>query len=114
LEQVIAIVFVLVASSAVTTIFLPSLAEAICIKLKVRNWTPLDNDDLLIFILGLPLWLFWGFSKAYWAGFEKVAAGADVTAGLFLLWLAGIAYLTIVVGVLSTILPLDYLLSGKS
>ena len=114
MEQLFAIVFLVVASAAVIAIFLPSLGEAICARLKVSKWTPLGNDDLLIFALGLPLWLFWGFHKAYWGAFEQITVGIDTAGGLFLFWFAGIFYLFIVMGLLSTILPLDYLLSGKS
>ena len=117
MEQLLAIVFLVVASAAVIAIFVPSLGESICARLKLSKWTPLGNDDLLIFVLGMPLWLFWGFNRAYWGAFNKITVGIDAAGGLFLLWLAFVFYWSIILGLLSLIVPLQILLqmiSGKS
>lgn len=114
MEQLLAFIFLFIAIAAAIAIFFPSLDAAICRKLRLSNWTPLSDSDLLLFAIFLPLWLFWGFTSAYWGFFEKHTAGIDDAAGLILLWITGVFYLLIIASLLNLFLPLEYLLSGKS
>lgn len=63
MEQLLAIVILTVFAATLFVIFLPSAAEKLGAMLKLSKWTPLSDDDLLIFVLLFPIWSLFGATK---------------------------------------------------
>lgn len=94
------------------SIFLPSVAENIGARLKLSRWTPLDDDNLLLFVMLIPLWALWGATQAYFGVIQKFLSNADATGGLVIVWTSGLFYIYVVYRVVDAFLPLEKILLG--
>ena len=111
MEQVLAIAFIVVTVTVLIAIFAPGIDEAVCKKLRLSKWTPLSDDNLLLFVLFLPVWLFYGVSKLYWQLVEYIVTepGDDelappTKAGFVVLYAALIIYVAFFIGPLLVLL----------
>ena len=111
-EQLLAIFFSGLGTLVFISIFLPSVAEKVGARLKLSRWTPLDDDNLLLFVMLMPIWALWGATQAYFGFIQKFLSNADATGGLVIVWSSGLFYIYLVYRVVGAFLPLEKILLG--
>ena len=66
MEQVFAILFMVVTITTVIVVFAPTLENAILKRLRLSKWAGMPDDSLLVFVLIFPIWLPFWISIRYW------------------------------------------------